>query len=191
MIKTLAAVTVLSLFSLGAANAATITQSATPMTAFANLGATSATGTYAENVTSSVSGVRLSPWAGTGLDGSVYSSITGTATYVLGSLSKAISLVWGSPDSYNSIIFKNGAATVDSVSGTNVAGCCGSNVPNPFVTITASGAFDRFELVSGSPAFEYANLEVSAVPLPAGGLLLIGAMGGLAALRRRKAAAAL
>ncbi len=33
-------------------------------------------------------------------------------------------------------------------------------------------------------------VRVSAVPLPAGGLLLIGALGGLAALRRRKALAA-
>lgn len=32
------------------------------------------------------------------------------------------------------------------------------------------------------------SLSVAAVPLPAGGLLLIGAMGGLAALRRRKTA---
>jgi hypothetical protein len=34
------------------------------------------------------------------------------------------------------------------------------------------------------------SLSVAAVPLPAGGLLLIGAIGGLAALRRRKALAA-
>ena len=33
------------------------------------------------------------------------------------------------------------------------------------------------------------QMTVAAVPLPAGGLLLIGAIGGLAALRRRKAAA--
>ena len=32
------------------------------------------------------------------------------------------------------------------------------------------------------------SLQVAAVPLPAGGLLLIGAIGGLAALRRRKTA---
>lgn len=34
----------------------------------------------------------------------------------------------------------------------------------------------------------YGDTTVAAVPLPAGGLLLIGALGGIAALRRRKAA---
>ncbi len=35
-----------------------------------------------------------------------------------------------------------------------------------------------------------ANVDVSPVPLPAGGLMLLGAFGGLAALRRRKSGAA-
>lgn len=34
------------------------------------------------------------------------------------------------------------------------------------------------------------NVSIAAVPVPAGGLLLLGALGGLAALRRRKAIAA-
>lgn len=36
----------------------------------------------------------------------------------------------------------------------------------------------------GGPLLD--NVKVSAVPLPAGGLLLLGALGGIAALRRRK-----
>ena len=39
---------------------------------------------------------------------------------------------------------------------------------------------------AGGPIID--NVSVEAVPLPAGGLLLIGALGGLAALRRRKTA---
>ena len=35
---------------------------------------------------------------------------------------------------------------------------------------------------------QLASIEVSAVPVPASGLLLLGALGGAAALRRRKAA---
>lgn len=38
----------------------------------------------------------------------------------------------------------------------------------------------------GNPDFALAGVDVATVPVPAGGLLLIGALGGLAALRRRK-----
>ena len=48
--------------------------------------------------------------------------------------------------------------------------------------------FDRLVFSAGKPALEYANLTIAAVPLPAGGLLLLAALGGVAALRRRKAA---
>lgn len=41
----------------------------------------------------------------------------------------------------------------------------------------------------GRDGFDVDSISVSAVPLPAAGFLLIGAMGGLAALRRRKTAA--
>ena len=99
-----------------------------------------------------------------------------------------------SPDSfaggYNSIAFLKDGVAFDFITGSSVTGCCGGNVANSQVTVTASSAFNSFEMRSSRAAFEYANLQVAAVPLPAGGLLLIGAMGGLAALRRRKAAAA-
>lgn len=49
---------------------------------------------------------------------------------------------------------------------------------------------DILTLTAGSTSRIYSvNATVSPVPLPAGGLLLIGALGGLAALRRRKMAA--
>ena len=41
-----------------------------------------------------------------------------------------------------------------------------------------------------SNATIFANITPAAVPLPAGGLMLVGAIGGLAALRRRKASTA-
>ena len=57
-------------------------------------------------------------------------------------------------------------------------------------TQVSDAGFDRLVFSAGKPALEYANLrvspQISAVPLPAGGLLLLGALAGIAALRRRK-----
>ncbi|MBG6178689.1 hypothetical protein IWQ55_006555, partial [Labrenzia sp. EL_208] len=49
-------------------------------------------------------------------------------------------------------------------------------------------AFQKIVLTSGSNAFEFANLKTTPVPIPAGALLLVTAVGGLALVRRRKSA---
>ncbi len=193
MFKTLATVAALSLAALSA-QAATVTQTATPNVAVANLVGTSID-TYSSNVIDTgVGGVRRSPWEGTILNngtGSVYSSITGTVTFSV-ALSNANNFVWGSPDNYNSIKFYLGTSLIDTVLGTAITPCCVSgqlNILNSLVSITAlakGGVFDSFQFTSGQPAFEFANLTATAVPLPATGLLLLGAFGGIAALRRRK-----
>lgn len=61
--------------------------------------------------------------------------------------------------------------------------------------ISFTGIFDQLKLVDTSPlgghsvdGFDIDSISVSTVPLPAGGLLLAGALGGIAALRRRKTA---
>lgn len=65
-------------------------------------------------------------------------------------------------------------------------------------TVLAAGASDTLQIIFGnvvdSPTTGVgrANIDfqvVAAVPVPAAGFLLVGALGGLAALRRRKAAA--
>lgn len=48
---------------------------------------------------------------------------------------------------------------------------------------------DTSPFASGRDGWDIDSISVSAVPVPAAGLLLIGALGGLAALRRRKALA--
>ena len=60
---------------------------------------------------------------------------------------------------------------------------------------TFTGIFDQLKIVDTSPigggsvdGFDIDAVKVSTVPLPAGGLLLAGALGGIAALRRRKTA---
>jgi hypothetical protein len=179
MMRTILAAAVAAALSMGAATAATVSYSATPTTAVANPIGVLISGTFNQNVSEPglVPGVRRSPWSDTLLDGSVYSSITGVADYTFSGLNTVLRLVWGSPDSYNTLEFYNGASLVDSVLGGAISG-------NSLLVTISTSAFDRVRFISGSPAFEYAN--VSAVPLPAGGLLLLGALGGITALRRRK-----
>lgn len=65
-------------------------------------------------------------------------------------------------------------------------------------TVLAAGQTDTLRVVYGDPKAIFENgkgnidmavAAVAPVPLPAGGLLLLGALGGMAALRRRKAKA--
>jgi hypothetical protein len=62
------------------------------------------------------------------------------------------------------------------------------NAFNNSLTQTLTLGWDSYD--TGRIGSIQISASVAAVPLPAGGLLLIGAIGGLAALRRRKALAA-
>lgn len=189
MIRTLLASAFAAVLSVSGASAATVTYGATPAIAVAiATPGTNVSGTFMENITDPglIPGSR-SPWAGPGP--AVYSSITGEVTYTFSGLSSFLSLVWGSPDSYNTLKFYNGLTEVDSVLGGAITGCCGLNIANSLVNITTASAFNKVVFKSTSAAFEYANLtNVAPVPLPAGGVLLLGGLAGLAALRRRKSA---
>lgn len=111
-----------------------------------------------------------------------------TGMLVLNSLRTSLSFLWGSVDTYNTVTLFN------SVAGTSMT-FDNTDLGNPdaptlglsasFVTITGF-TFDRVAFGGTGNSMEFSN--VSAVPLPAGGLLLIGALGGLALLRRRKTA---
>ena len=75
----------------------------------------------------------------------------------------------------------------DSVNGLN--GSAGNPPPLSFAGLDA-GTYRVGFFENGSPTNVQADFRVSAVPVPAAGFLLVGALGGLAALRRRKKAAA-
>jgi hypothetical protein len=115
------------------------------------------------------------------------------ATLLLNSARKTFSMLWGSIDTYNAVEFCLGA-TCDKVTGSEIAAGIPTNEfgsKNAIVRFSSDFDFDRISFYSNEglsgdrAAFEFA---VAAVPLPAGGLLLLGALGGIAALRRRKTA---
>lgn len=69
-----------------------------------------------------------------------------------------------------------------------------ANLTNHTMRFVYDGSGDYLTFAdTGSSTSDYGgpildNVSLAAVPLPAGGLLLLGALGGIAALRRRKAA---
>jgi len=117
------------------------------------------------------------------------------------SQSKSIlSLLWGSVDTYNAIELVLDGTVIDTVSGQDVFDAGGEPAASgaALVKISGAGLFDEVRFYSNfdggdldgldTPAFEFSNV-VAAVPLPAGGWLLITALGGMAVLRRKRKAA--
>lgn len=99
--------------------------------------------------------------------------------------------LWGSIDSYNTLTFLLGGASVASFTGDDIAALFGlTPTSNPnyekvaLLHFTDFGeGFDGIMFASSVNAFEFA---LAPVPLPATGLLLLGALGALGALRRRR-----
>lgn len=107
----------------------------------------------------------------------------------------SLTFLWGSIDSYNAVKFYLGGVEQAVVDGNAAFDAGGLPAASGAAFVKVSDlSFDRIEFYSNHPgggadtaAFEFSNV-VATVPLPAGGLLLLGALGGLAVLRRRTAA---
>ncbi|MCF1710028.1 hypothetical protein L0V05_14520 [Tabrizicola sp. J26] len=112
-----------------------------------------------------------------------------TATLKVGR-SSALSLLWGSVDTYNRITLRDtvtGAAlniTIASLKG--VAEGLGAAL------LSVKGfTFNRVDFWSSGNSIEFSNITTTPVPapvpLPAGGVLMLSAIGSVALLRRRRA----
>lgn len=126
------------------------------------------------------------PWEGTAFENTAtYNSVEagGFAEYVFGSARSFFSLMWGSPDDYNTLEFLLGGISQGTLTGDQVDDPppAGTGFVNVFVTDVS---FDTVRFTSTQDAFEYA--EVSAVPLPAAGWLLVSAMAGFGYMSRRR-----
>lgn len=114
---------------------------------------------------------------------------TSPATLTLGTPLSAITILWGSIDSYNTIEFFDGATSLLSLTGQQLLGKpnTGSYEEVALVNFDFAGDLDTFTSIkfsSGKAAFEFALQRD--VPEP-GSLALLGlGLAGLAAASRRK-----
>ncbi|SEA14740.1 VPLPA-CTERM sorting domain-containing protein [Rubrimonas cliftonensis] len=163
-------------------------------------------GKFLANQTGSIGGVRRSPYDSVAslADSGVYNSVQGggSATYLFDAAQDGFSILWGSPDAYNTLSFFLGGTQIDlgvapGVAGMSITGAEVAALPvwQPqqigLAQVVFSGfEFDEVVLASGGNAFEYGLVSTTPapVPLPAAAWLLAAGLGALGLLRRRATA---
>lgn len=118
-------------------------------------------------------------------------------TLTLGSPVDSFTLLWGSIDSYNTIEFFSGDTSLMAFTGTDIVVefmLGGTPINYEQVALLHFSDFGpdgltSIKFSSTQAAFEFALAAPSPVPLPASVFLLLGALGGLGFISRRRKAA--
>lgn len=143
--------------------------------------------------TSSIPNVTRSPFETTGAYGDNYFNLAanGYLDLTLNTAVNTFSFLWGSPDNYNFVEVLLDDATSAIFSLGNIPPVTTPGLLANFVTFRSfDGAkITGVNLYTSGTAFEFSNLSSAQVPLPAGGVLLLAALGGMGALRRRNKSA--
>ena len=154
------------------------------------------------NVTTS-DGNHRSPWEFTAFNNiAQYNSVRagGSASYEFAQDQGSLNMMWGSPDptpnTYNVLEFFLNGVSQGIFNGTTVTGLLTAmappnNVPQiGFLRITFLGLFDQVVFTASNTAFEHVfnfRGSATAVPLPAGLLLLMSGLAGLGFMGRSRA----
>jgi hypothetical protein len=164
---------------------------------YTNIAPDAQSGDVDVNVTGSSDGLYADIYAGTDVAGTPYNSVRtgGSLTYNLTGVAGSIfRFIWGTVDDYNTLTINNTGGGTEVIGGElikTLAGGVAQGVANVIVEIKADSAFKSVTLTSSGNSFEHAfnPPELAPVPVPAAGLLLVAALGGLGvAARRRKSA---
>ena len=147
-----------------------------------------------------VTGIFQSPFNNTGIvESQSYFSVgspggsgggLSPATLTFTTIQSAFTMLWGSIDTYNTIQFFNGAASVGTWTGDTIAAMVGLGGSSPNYEVVAllnffdfDTGFDSILFTSSQAAFEFG---LAPVPLPAGLLLFLSGLFGIGFLGRYK-----